>query len=269
MPSGKKSKQRRQAARAVPPPVRTKGGPRQRQASPKVLIGAGVAVAAIAVAIVLAVVLGHKSTPLPKTPALGSLANGLPGAAEVDALFKGIPQKGTTLGRASAPVTMTEYVDLQCPYCQEFETQVLPNVVKKFVRAGKLRIDLRPWAFIGPDSDRGQAAVLAASQQNRAFNYAEILYDNQGTENTGWLDENMVAAAAESIPGLHVHTLLVAVSSSSVKALAKQVDNEATADKIDQTPTIYVGKTGTHGKVVNLTSPTDQAAVYSAIEALT
>ena len=87
---------------------------------------------------------------------------------------------------------------------------------------------MEPWAFIGPDSIRGQAAELAAAQQNRAFNYAELLYDNQGAENTGWLNDNMVAAAAESIPGLQVHTLLDARSSAAVKAAQKQVDDLAT-----------------------------------------
>ena len=103
---------------------------------------------------------------------------------------------------------MTEFIDPQCPYCREFETQVLPSIVKNYVRTGKLRIQMEPWAFIGPDSLRGQAAELAAAQQNRAFNYAELLYDNQGVENTGWLNDTMVAAAAGSIPGLRVHALL-------------------------------------------------------------
>ena len=50
--------------------------------------------------------------------------------------------------------------------------------------------------------------MLAAAKQNKAFNFAQILYINQQTENTGWLTDDMVAQAAESIPGLNVHTLL-------------------------------------------------------------
>ena len=83
---------------------------------------------------------------------------------------------------------MTEYIDLQCPICQEFETTVMPDIIQKYVRTGKVKVEVRPWAFIGPDSYRGQAAMLAAAKQNKAFNYSPILYDNQGTENTGWLD---------------------------------------------------------------------------------
>jgi hypothetical protein len=84
--------------------------------------------------------------------------------------------------------------------------------------------------FIGPDSVRGQAAELAAAQQNRIFNYAELLYFNQGVENTGWLNEGVVAATAASISGLKVHTLVNARNSSQVKAAQQRVDALAKTD---------------------------------------
>jgi protein-disulfide isomerase len=257
----------------VPPPVRSKGpqgSDRRRQASPRVLIAAGAAVAVIAVAVMLAVVLtGGNSNALADVPAVGSLAYGLPGSSNVQSMLKGIPQSGTTLGSSKAPVTLTEFIDPQCPYCQEFETQVLPSLVKDDVRAGKLRIQMEPWAFIGPDSVRGQAAVLAAANQNKAFNYAAVLYDNQAEENTGWLTDSMIAAIAKSVPGLQVHTLLNERSSSAVKAAQKQVDDAATARQVTGTPTIFVGKTGTPGSRVNMSSATDKAAVVAAIDRAT
>src|SRR5439155_4176238 len=110
------------------------------------------------------------------------------------------PQHGNVLGQASAPATMIEYVDLQCPFCRQFETQEAPTLISRYARSGKLRIVLRPVAFIGPDSVRGRAAAIAAGDQNHLFDFAQILYDNQGTENTVWLDEGMVDQAAASIP---------------------------------------------------------------------
>ena len=267
MPSGKASRQRRHSAATAPPPPRSKGA-RSRQASPRVLAAAGGIVVAIVIGVVLAIhFTGGSSSSLTGVPAVGSLTNGVPEAADVNALFKGIPQSSLTLGRASAPVTMVEFIDAQCPYCQQFETQVVPTLVSKYVRAGTLKITMEPWAFIGPDSIRGQAAELAAARQNRMFNFAELLYDNQGTENTGWLTDSMIVNLAKSIPGLQVHTLLDARGSAAVKAAQKQVDDLAVSEKISATPTVFVGKSGTRGAEVKLKSPTDEGSVAAAIAA--
>ncbi len=234
------------------------------------LIGAGVVVAiGVAVAAIIGLTSGSSSKTPQNIPTTGSLTNALtlPGSADVAAMYKGIPQRGTTLGEAQAPVTMTEYIDLQCPYCQQFETQTLPGLLKSYVRPGKLRIVMRPWAFLGPDSITGQHATLAASIQNKGFNYSSVLYANQGTENTGWLDETMVTSAAASVPGLNVPKLLADQNSSAVKALASTVDALATADSVDSTPTIFIGRTGTHGAVVKLSSPTDRQSLDKAIAA--
>ena len=32
--------------------------------------------------------------------------------------------------------------------------------------------------------------MLAAAEQNKAFNFSQMLYYNQGTENTGWLTDD-------------------------------------------------------------------------------
>jgi protein-disulfide isomerase len=268
MASGARNVERRRAARVPAPPVRPKGSPRRRQASRRVLAGIGAAVAAILVGVVLAVILsGGSSHSVKNVPAVGSLANALPGATQVNALFSGIPQLGTTLGSPSAPVTMVEYIDLQCPYCQQFETQVFPDIVRQYVRTGELKVVMRPWAFIGPDSFRGQAAVLAAAQQDKAFNYAALLYDNQGPENGGWLNDTMVTSAAASIPGLRVHTLLAERNSASVKAEAQNVTDSVAADGVNGTPTLFVGKTGTHGTEVTLNAPTDEGTLVQALRA--
>jgi protein-disulfide isomerase len=64
-----------------------------------------------------------------------------PDAAPVS--FAGIPQDGTALGSASAPATPTEYADLQCPFCADYARDVLPAVVERYVRTGRLRLELR------------------------------------------------------------------------------------------------------------------------------
>jgi protein-disulfide isomerase len=259
MPSGKQSKRRRRAAATPPPPTA-----RRRQASPSVLIGVAAAVAVIVVAIILGVIFigggsggSSSSTNAPK----------LPDAADVQQLLAGIPQTDNVLGKPTAPVTMVEYVDLQCPFCQQFETQAMPTLISRYVRKGKLKVEARPIAFIGVDSQRGRAATLAAGMQNKLFNFMQLLYDNQGAENTGWLDDDIVKSAAASIPGLDAGRLLSDRDSGTVEDRQNALDAQASADDIKSTPTILVGKSGTKPKRVTLTTPSDETPVDAAIDA--
>ena len=245
----------------TPPPVRSKGvgGARPRQASPRALAIGGGIVALIAIAVVLAVVLGRSSNPpssngLPTTgDANGAAA--LPGAPEANALFNGIPQKGLWLGKTSAPVTMQMFIDVQCPICKDYEVNSLPTIVQRYIRNGKVQLHLEPWAFIGPDSHSGRLALIAASFQNRGFEYAKVLYDNQppGSENTGWLNESMMGQIAASVNGLDVPKVMSQRKESGAADIASKVDQLATKAKVGGTPTIFVGPTG--GKLHNITGP--------------
>jgi protein-disulfide isomerase len=258
MPSQKQSKRRRQAAKAPPPP---KLKTTRRRASPRVLLAAGVVLVLVIAAVVLGVVLTSGSGSSSTTGAI------LPGATDVQTLLRGIPQNGNVLGKPTAPVTMVEYVDLQCPFCQEFETQAMPTLISRYVRPGKLKVEARPVAIRGGDSFRGQSATIAAGTQNKLFNFMQMLYVNQGIENTGWLDDNMVKSAASSVPGIDVGLFLKQVESSTVAEQVKTVDAQASADGLDRTPTILVGKTGTKLRAVTVTSASDPAAVAAAIDA--
>jgi protein-disulfide isomerase len=270
VPSGKKSREQRRTAQRTPPPVQSKGGTRARQASPRTLAIAGGIVAVVAVVIVLAVVLsgGGKGGGLPKShAAVGSLANGLPGASDVAAEFKGIPQTGTTLGWPFAPVTLTEYIDLQCPICQQFETTVFPDIVKRYIRTKKVKVVMKPWAFIGPDSFRGQKVAFAAAKQNKVYNFAAVLYDNQGTENTGWLTDQMLYSIAVSVPGMKIDPLFAERSSSTVAKEAQQVASDAQAQKVSGTPTIFLTKGAGKPVQVPMANGGDEATLLKYLNA--
>jgi protein-disulfide isomerase len=266
MPSGKASRKRRAAAAQPLPRVVSKGAGRRRQASPRVLAIAGSAVAVCAVVVVLLVVLsgGGKKSGLPKGyQPVGSVSAGLPGAADVSAELKRIPQQGTTLGWPFAPVTLTEYIDLQCPICRQFETQVFPDILGRYVRTKKVKVVVEQWAFIGPDSFRGQAATLAAARQNKAFDFMLLLYANQGTENTGWLSDRMIYQLAVGVPGMRIKQLFAERTSAAAAAAAKQVDADAAANGVDATPTLFLGRAGERPTRVPMANGLDEATLVA------
>ena len=277
MPSGKRAKQRRrEAAVRTPPPVRSKGAPGARQASPRVLAIAGIVVLVI-VAVVLAVVFATRSsgnpTSLSGIPRTGSATwkGAMQGSLDVRSMFAGIPEKGLVLGSSTAPATLTEFIDLQCPVCKDFDTTVLPTLITKYVRTGKLQIRLAPWSILDRtpsehDSSRGQAATIAASFQGKAFPFVEMLYLNQGIEGTGWLTTRTVALAAASVDGLRVQRVLSDSSSSGVKSIARDVDRRATTARLRYTPTLLLNKRGKPAQVVSQGLP-NLSALESRIDA--
>jgi protein-disulfide isomerase len=191
----------------------------------------------------------------------------LAGAAESIALFDGLPQDGVALGSPDAPVTLVEFVDLQCPFCRDFDVDAIPALVDEHVRAGTLRLELRGLAFIGPDSERGLRAVLAAGRQDRLYEMKALLYGNQGAENAGWLSEDLVEAAARSIPGVDVDRLVADMDSGEVSDRIADHAAEAERRGVNSTPTVLVGKTGGELEVVRMSTPSDVAAIEEAIAA--
>jgi protein-disulfide isomerase len=233
--SGKRSRRRRQALTAKPPAV--KRPPARRQASPKVLITVALALLLVGVAV------GVASAPRGGSSG-GSAPRPVAGAARVQGLFDGIAQHGNLLGRPSAPVTLVEYADLQCPFCRDFGLQAEPALIKRYVRAGHVKVVFRPLAFLGADSVRGRNVVVAAGLQNKLFDVVQLLYTNQGAENTGWLDDGLVEAAARSVPALEVTRLLVDRDSAAVARRAQAFEAQASIDGVRSTPTLLVGKSG-------------------------
>ena len=153
--------------------------------------------------------------------------------AGVAPLFAGIPQSGAVLGDPKAPVTMVEFVDLQCPFCREYTTNVLPTLVDRYVRTGKLRMVMRPVAIIGPDSQRAGVAAQAAAKQNRLWQFADAFYLEQKQENSGYVtDDFLRRIAADS-----------RVSPEAVVAAANS-GGVPSNDGVQSTPSFELGPTG-------------------------
>jgi protein-disulfide isomerase len=179
-------------------------------------------------------------------------------AASVAELFQGLPQHGLVLGAPKAPVTLVEYLDLQCPWCGTFARETFPMVVSRFVRPGKVRVELRPLGFLGPDSVRGRNALLAAAEQNKAFHFAALLYANQGTENTGWLSEEMVRAAAVSIAGLNAAGIVAALPSDAV---VRRIEQARARQGVTAVPIFFVQRRGEGEGGTRLVNPSAAALV--------
>jgi protein-disulfide isomerase len=218
--------------------------------SPRTLL-ALLAVAAIVVAVLLVV--------------LSQLGGGTGGSAskvDVDKLYSGIPQDGTTLGKGSAPVNISLYEDFQCPICAQFSHDTFPELVDQDVRSGKVKIVSEPLAFIGSDSVEAARAALAAGEQNRYWPYSSLLFENQGEENSGYVTSDFLRGLAQDTPGLDVNEWSSDLGGSAFTPELEAAQARARSDGVDATPTLVVSGPNGKRKVVG---PEDYAQIEDAI----
>jgi len=208
-----------------------------RRAKLALVLGAG---AVLAAALIVASVLVSRED---ETKSVAPRST-LPGAADVIAELRGIPQHRFVLGRANAPVTMVEYADLQCPFCAQWAIYVFAELARDYVRTGKLRLEWRGLAFIGQESVDALRAIDAAAVQDRLWHMVEIVYRSQGPENGGWVTDDFIRAAARSIPGLDVDKLLADRDAPFVADAIARAEEQARAAGVNRTPSFQIGRTG-------------------------
>jgi protein-disulfide isomerase len=142
----------------------------------------------------------------------------VPGAAQTLALLAGIPQRGAALGNPRAPVTLVEFGDLQCPGCALFAQETLPAIITRYVRSGRVLLIFRALDFIGGDSARAARAAYALGEQNRLWQFIELMYRNQGLENSSYVTDTYLRALAGAIPGADVSGALAARNAPGVQS---------------------------------------------------
>ena len=126
-------------------------------------------------------------------------SSGQPKTLTKSTVVAGVQEHNGVLGDPKAPVTITEYVDLQCPICKEASTTELPTLVDNYVKTGKVKLQLRTLHFIGDDSTTAAKVAAGAQHQGKLWSFLETFYANQGEENSGYVTDDFlkgVAAAA-------------------------------------------------------------------------
>jgi protein-disulfide isomerase len=104
-----------------------------------IVAGGVVAVAAIA----LGVYFGTRPPAAGPTPTAVAAA-GTPDKSALLAVQPG----DHVLGDPNAPITLIEYASLTCPHCAHFDTQILPEIKKKWIDTGKVKLVYRYFGVI-------------------------------------------------------------------------------------------------------------------------
>src|SRR5262245_11071114 len=102
--------------------------------------------------------------------------------------YQGTPVGFTTDGRAfrgkvDAPLTLVEYTDYLCPFCERYFSQTLPALLEKYVRTGQVKfvVDDFQLASLHPTAPKGATATLCVAEQGaiRFWQMHDALFEGQ------------------------------------------------------------------------------------------
>lgn len=268
MASRKEQKEQARAARIAQEQATAASRQRTRRIQ---IFGGAIAIAVIVIVVAVAISSGGGGGAVKPQSSAAKAA-----AKHVDSLLAGIPEAKNTLGNPSAKVTITEYGDLECSVCDVLATPTSftnpehedgsgweDQLISNYVRTGKAKLvykSLETASGGNPDANawtQQQVAAYAAGLQGKAWYYIELMYNEQGAEDTGYVTESYLQGLAKQIPGLNFNKWMADRKLTSLKNQLSLENQEGTAVDASSggasTPTIVVsGPKGSAAPIVGL-----------------
>lgn len=151
------------------------------------------------------------------------------------------------IGKPNASVTIAYWYDYQCPFCQRNEEETMPQIVKEYVDTGKVKVVFKDYQFLGPDSQTlGKVSrAVWETVPSKFYQWHKAVYDNQGTENTGWATKDKILSITTGVLGAADAQKVMTLADKNSVAYQKEMDDdkaEGTAMGISGTPGTIVGK---------------------------
>lgn len=161
-----------------------------------------------------------------------------PGEERVDGVATG---NLTMMGDENAPVTIIEFSDFECPFCEAFYSQTLSQIKSEYVDTGKAKLYYRhyPLAF-HPAAVPAGLASECANEQGRFWEYHDMVFENQARISGGGDNANTALKEFAANLGLNANQFDSCFDSAKYQANVDQDLNDGTAAGVSGTPTVFV-----------------------------
>jgi protein-disulfide isomerase len=153
------------------------------------------------------------------------------------------------LGNTNAPVTLIEFGDYQCHFCNVFFHSTEGDILKKYVETGKVKMIFKDYNIIGPDSVNASHGAHCAKEQGLFWEYHDILYSNWTGENNGWASSENLAIFAQGI-GLDMDVWSECMIDGKHSQIIVDSNEDARTLELTGTPAFFV--IGPDGKTTRL-----------------
>ncbi len=141
------------------------------------------------------------------------------------------------LGVETAPVTIIEYASMTCPHCASFHENTLPELKKRYIDTGKVRLIFREFPF---DPLGAGASMLArCGDKERFFPLVDALFSQQNKWVVQKPIEPLLAIAKQA--GFSQESFEACLSNQKVLEGIEAVRNRgAQVFGVDSTPTFFI-----------------------------
>lgn len=143
------------------------------------------------------------------------------------------------LGDPSAPITLVEFGDYQCFFCNKYFHNTEPVLLSNYVETGKVKIIFKDYTIIGPDSVTAAHAAHCANDQGKFWMYHDVLYNNWTGENNGWASSENLLRFAQNIE-LDIDEFSQCMLSEIHKPIIAASNNDAKTLGLTGTPGFFV-----------------------------
>ncbi len=144
------------------------------------------------------------------------------------------------LGVASAPIVLREYGDFQCPSCGAFFRGIEPQIKARYIDTGRVRLEWHDFPWIGPESRDAANAARCAGAQGKFWPYHDLLYQNQGGENSGAFTKDRLKAFGRQV-GLEAAAFDRCVDDDAFGSAVQADFSDVRSQGFNGTPTFLIG----------------------------
>ena len=148
------------------------------------------------------------------------------------------------LGDRNAPLTLIEFGDYQCTFCNKFFHETVESILINYVETGKVKILFKDFIVVdgaigGNDSMNAANAAHCANDQGMFWQFHSTLYNNWAGEGTGWVSSEQLNKFANTLE-LDMNEFSNCVSELKWKKLVNASHDDAVALGVTATPTFFV-----------------------------
>lgn len=142
-------------------------------------------------------------------------------------------------GDPNAPVTIIEFGDFQCPFCGRHAATVGLQIYEQYIQSGKVRFGYFGFAFLGQESNWAAEAAECAADQDKFWEYHDMLYSSQSGENQGAFNKDNLKKFAEGL-GLDTSAFNECLDSGKYTQLIQDESSMASSIGVRSTPTFLI-----------------------------